>query len=93
LAFAFLPDVVREEIEQARIPMGRVLIRHNVLRTVRVTGLWRLNPGPRLVRIFGIKQPVATYGRSALIFCMGDPAVEVLEVMPPGLVPEDDHVT
>jgi hypothetical protein len=83
---------VREEIEQARIPMGRVLIEHKVLRTVRVTGLWRLNPGPQLLRRFRQSQPVATYGRTALIFCMGDPAVEVLEVMPPGLAPEDDHV-
>jgi hypothetical protein len=69
--------------------MGRVLIKHNVLRTVRVTGLWRLIPGRRLTRIFGGETPAPTYGRTALIFCLGEPAVEVLEVMPPGLNDRD----
>lgn len=85
LCFAFLPDRVREEIEAARTPMGRVLISHNVLRQVKLTGLWRLGPRDCLSEIFGLDTPQPTYARTALIYCEGDPAVEVLEVMPPGL--------
>jgi len=85
LTLAFLPKPVRDEIEQARIPMGRVLITHNVLRRVQLTGLWRLSPSDRLTHIFGGDGPLPTYGRTALIYCAGEPAVELLEVMPPGL--------
>ena len=85
LALTFLPKPVRDEIEQARIPMGRVLITHNVLRRVQLAGLWRLEPTDRLTKIFGCDEPVPTYGRTALIYCAGEPAVELLEVMPPGL--------
>jgi chorismate-pyruvate lyase len=85
LSFAFLPDRVREEIEAARTPMGRVLISHNVLRQVKLTGLWRLVPREPLTEIFGLEAPEPTYGRTALIYCEGEPAVEVLEVMPPRL--------
>jgi chorismate-pyruvate lyase len=85
LCFSFLPDRVREEIEAAQTPMGRVLISHNVLRRVQLTGLWRLLPRDRLAQVFGLQNSQPTYGRTALIFCSGEPAVEVLEVMPPGL--------
>jgi chorismate-pyruvate lyase len=43
-----LSQEVREEIESRRIPLGRVLIRHNVLRRVELQRLWRIWPGPRL---------------------------------------------
>jgi chorismate-pyruvate lyase len=85
LSFAFLPERVREEIEAARTPMGRVLISHNVLRQVKLTWLWRLVPPDPLMEIFGLDVSQPTYGRTALIYCEGEPAVEVLEVMPPGL--------
>jgi chorismate-pyruvate lyase len=85
LRFACLPRRVREEIEAAETPMGRILIQHNMLREVQLTGLWRLMPGPQLIRLFGLDEPKPAYGRTALIFCDGEPAVQVLEVMPPDL--------
>jgi len=42
-------------------------------------------PREPLMKIFGLDEPQPTYGRTALIYCEGEPAVEVLEVMPPGL--------
>jgi chorismate-pyruvate lyase len=45
-----LSDVVRREIEQRGTPLGRILIRHNVMRHVRLFKLWRIWPGPELVR-------------------------------------------
>jgi len=34
-------DVVRQQIESREIPLGRVLINHNVLREVQLLGLYR----------------------------------------------------
>jgi len=45
-----LSDAVRGEIEARRTPLGRILIRHNVLRRVKLFRLWRIWPGPELRR-------------------------------------------
>ena len=54
-----LPPIVREEIESRGTPLGRVLIRHNVLRHVELHRLWRIKPGPELRRrlIYQIAPP------------------------------------
>lgn len=90
LNLGFLDPTVRSEIESERIPLGRVLIEHNVLRNVRLLSLWRIEPGAELREIFeliGLGDPGAAsdtcYGRTALIYCNGVPAVELLEVVTP----------
>lgn len=45
-----LPQIVREEIESRGTPLGRILIRHNVLRHVELHRLWRIKPGRELQR-------------------------------------------
>jgi len=45
-----LSEAVRREIESRRLPLGRILIRHNVLRHVKLFRLWRIQPGPELRR-------------------------------------------
>jgi chorismate-pyruvate lyase len=45
---------VREEIESRRVPLGRTLIRHNVLRRVELQRLWRIWPGAELVKHLGL---------------------------------------
>lgn len=81
VAFEFLPDVARAEIEAETTPLGRVLIEHNVLRSVELVALWRVEPGPDLRKLFGIPEGVETYGRTALIYCNHEPAVELLEIV------------
>ena len=83
LSVSVLAPEVRREIESERIPLGRVLIQHNVLRNVRLLSLWRVTPGPDLCAHFGLSQPTDCYGRTALIYCNGVPAVELLEIVPP----------
>ena len=83
LNFAYLSDIVREEIVSERIPLGRVLINHDVLREVQLFALWRLVPGPDLRALFGLDKPVEVYGRTALIYCNGEPGVELLEIVAP----------
>jgi hypothetical protein len=45
-----LSDMVRREIEERGTPLGRILIRHNVMRHVKLFKLWRIWPGPVLER-------------------------------------------
>jgi len=81
--FRFLGDPVRREIESQSTPLGRILIKHNVLREVELCKLWRVAPGDDLCRLFqcGAEQP--TYGRTALIHCNHQPAIELLEIVTP----------
>ncbi len=83
LRFAYLDETVREEIENECIPLGRILIHHNVLRRVQMFALWKITTGPELGKVFSLKQPTITYGRTALIYCNDEPAVELLEVIAP----------
>jgi chorismate-pyruvate lyase len=71
----------REEILSRGKPLGRVLIEHKVLREVELVALWRINPGDDLARLFGVGLESTVYGRTALIYCNGEPAVELLEIV------------
>lgn len=78
-----LVSEVREEIERQETPLGRILIRHNVLRQVRPMSLWRVVPGADLRKLFGLGETEVCFGRTALIYCDGLPAVELLEIVTP----------
>jgi hypothetical protein len=83
LHVGFLDPPVRDEIFAEQVPLGRILISHNVLRTVELCGLYRVECGDDLADIFGAAPGVPTYGRTALIHCNGEPAVELLEIVAP----------
>jgi hypothetical protein len=83
LNLRLLDDEVRQEIESERIPLGRVLIKHNVMREVELVALWRVTMGPDLARMFKQAEGLVTYGRTALIHLNGEPAVELLEIAAP----------
>ena len=76
-------DVVRQEIESRTIPLGRALINHGVLRRVELSQLWKVFPGNDLRRLFKLDVPFVTYGRTAIIHCDGEPAIELLEIVTP----------
>jgi chorismate-pyruvate lyase len=79
----YLDEEVRREIESQTKPLGRVLIEHDVLREVELVALWKVEPGPDLCRMFGLATPQTVYGRTALIHCNGEPAIELLEIVTP----------
>ena len=81
--FDFLDEAVRREIEARRTPLGRILIEHNVMREVELFDLYRIEPGPDLCELFSIVPADMTYGRTALIHCNGQPAIELLEIVTP----------
>jgi chorismate-pyruvate lyase len=78
-----LDEDVRREILGQNIPLGRVLISHNVMREVQLASLYRVEPGPELCRLFRLEQPRTTYGRTAFIYLDGYLAIELLEIVAP----------
>lgn len=78
----FLTDEVRAEIVSENIPLGRVLIEHNVMRHVKLLSLWEVNPGPYLVNELGFAADKKCFARTALIYCNGVPGVELMEMVP-----------
>jgi len=80
-------DYVTAEVSQAilseKIPLGRILIEHNVLRHIDLGALLKIHPGPELCELFGCSPADETYGRLATIFCNHRPAVDLLEVSVP----------
>jgi len=83
LDFAQVSPEVRRDIESQLIPLGRVLIHHNVLRRVYLCELFRVTCGPELARLFGCAVGTVTFGRTALIDMNGRPALELLEILAP----------
>ncbi|MFQ5731884.1 MAG: hypothetical protein ACE5KM_08010 [Planctomycetaceae bacterium] len=79
----FVTPAVRDEILKGEIPLGRVLINHNVFRHIDLGALLRVAAGPRLAEYFGVADGTETYGRLATIFCNRQPAVDLLEISAP----------
>ena len=79
----FCSAPVRAAILEEKTPLGRILITHDVLRRIEPTAFFRVTPGPRLTRWFGLDQPRPTYGRLGIIHCDEQPAIEVLEILAP----------
>lgn len=80
-------------IREARVPLGRILIAEGMLRDVHDVGLLEVVPGAELRSLFGATPSAAegsqtTYGRVAEISLDGVPAVELLEIAAPGLLPK-----
>jgi hypothetical protein len=80
-----LSPQVRAEIESRATPLGRILIRHNVLRQVELERLWRIRPSAMLrnrLRLDGDASDACEFifGRSASIALEGRRAVELLEI-------------
>jgi len=81
--FQYVTADVRDEIVSESIPLGRVLIEHDVLRHIDLGALLRIEAGPGLAKLFRMPVGGVTYGRLATIFCNGRPAVDLLEITAP----------
>jgi chorismate-pyruvate lyase len=76
------PDVW-QQIESQEIPLGRVLIEHDVLREVQMCDLVRVKAGVSLAQTMRLDIGDVLYGRTALIYCHGHAAIELLEIVAP----------
>jgi len=78
-----LQSDVWQEIEAGQTPLGQVLIDHNVFRQVERVALWKVVAGEALAARLQMPPGEVTYGRTARIFCDGEPAIELLEIVAP----------
>ena len=76
-------EQVRKEIQAEEIPLGRILIQHNVFRHVDLGDILRFTAGSGLKRFLPMQDGEVTFGRLATIFCNGAPAIDLLEVSAP----------
>jgi chorismate-pyruvate lyase len=81
--FEYVTPIVREQILAGQIPLGRVLITHNVLRHIDLKSIIAVEAGPRLSRVLKMPEGATTFGRLATIFCNHQPAVDLLEISAP----------
>ncbi len=73
---------VAARIVEGKTPLGRILIENDVLRRIEPRAFLRVLPGPWTAKYFG-DVTETTYGRLAMIYCDGRPAIELLEVVSP----------
>ncbi|MCG8648633.1 MAG: hypothetical protein MI861_02305 [Pirellulales bacterium] len=78
-----LEDQVWRQVASQEMPLGRVLIEHNVLREVQLCGLWRIKAGPSLANLLRVEVGTTVWGRTALIYCDHEPAIKLLEILTP----------
>ncbi|MGL6075824.1 MAG: hypothetical protein ACRC8S_16840 [Fimbriiglobus sp.] len=78
-----LSPVVRAEILAGEIPLGRVLIQHNVMREVHPVGYFRVTLDEFLAKRMGVAIGVESYGRLGVITTDGQPAIRVAEILTP----------
>lgn len=73
-----LPPAVRAEVLGGQTPLGRILIAHDVLRTVTPTRFLRVTPTAELREQLG-DGPL--YGRLGVLTVDGRPAIRVCEIL------------
>lgn len=77
------PAPVRDAILEGKTPLGRVLIEHNMLRSIKPTAFLRVRLGDVMARWFGSRAGDVTYGRLGVISTGDRPVIEVLEILAP----------
>jgi len=86
LDFRYMDAEVRDEILRKQMPLGAILIKHDVLRRIKPRWFLRFPPGGPLLGLFGGDATTATgaepaYGRVGTIYTNEEPAIELLEIV------------
>lgn len=79
----FSPEA-RADIRAESLPLGRILVKHNVERRLEVDGVYLLEkPSEWLSSRWQVEKDTSLYARTATILCNDQPAIEVLEIIRP----------
>lgn len=81
LDMRLIPPAARDEILAKQLPLGAVLIKHNVLRRIKPRWFLHFPADGAVLRMFGAVETHPLYGRVGTIFCNGKPAIELLEIV------------
>lgn len=78
------PDEARDLILQEHVPLGRILKECGIQHRTEAKGFLRVMPDTLIREKFDLPQPIALYGRKAVI-CdrRGRPLSEIVEILPP----------
>jgi chorismate-pyruvate lyase len=79
LDLRFMSPEVRRGVLAREIPLGAILISHDVMRRIEPKWYLRFSADAPICAHFGGEGDA--YGRVGLIHCMGEPAIELLEVV------------
>jgi hypothetical protein len=74
---------VQQAILREDTPLGYVLISHDIMRQIEVTNYLRFEPGPAMEAWPGFDPNKPSFGRLGILHCDGQPAIELLEIVPP----------
>lgn len=77
----FAPSVVRDSILEGRRPLGEVLIDNAVLRRIEPRSYLRLSASCAMLADARFSATGDVFGRIGTIFCNGERAIELLEVV------------
>ncbi len=86
---------VAAEIVRGTAPLGRILIDHDVMRSIECHAYLRFKLDDELRSLFALPADASaseTYGRIARIICDGEPAVELLEIVAPAVTSESSSL-
>jgi len=81
LDLSFVSPRVRDEILAKKLPLGAILIKHEVHRRIKPRYFLRFPASGQVLNLFGIDYQQPAYGRLGTIFCDGEPAIELLEIV------------
>jgi chorismate-pyruvate lyase len=79
--FQYMSAEARDEILARKTPLGAVLIKHNILRWIEPLWFVQLPPQSDVMKLFGMNTTQPVWGRLAVIYCNGEPAIELLEIV------------
>ncbi len=78
---ADLTATAERDLRQRKLPLGRVLIHHGVLREVELMNLWRIHPAEHVDKHLGRSDTREVFGRTAQILVDERPTVQLLEIV------------
>jgi hypothetical protein len=82
LDFRYMDPEVRDEILSKKLPLGAVLIKHDVLRRIKPRWFIRCPADGPLLRLFGqAATSEDVFGRIGTIYCNEEPAIELIELV------------
>src|SRR5439155_24053736 len=81
LDFRYMDGAVRDEILRKQMPLGAILIKHNVHRRIKPRFFLRFPENGQVLRLFGEQQDQPAWGRLGTIYCNNEPCIELLEIV------------
>ncbi|HEY2589752.1 MAG TPA: hypothetical protein VGI81_28670 [Tepidisphaeraceae bacterium] len=81
LNFRYMPEAVKQEILGKQMPLGAILVKHNVHRRIKPRYFLRLPEASAVAALFGANNAEPLYGRLGTIYCDDEPCIEVLEIV------------